>query len=134
MPRVLLLDDEPMIAMLIDEWFSDLGVEMVGPAQCVETALAAIEKEGRAIDAAILDVTLRKGDSYPVAETLKRLRIPFAFATGLGLGGLAPPFRDAPTLHKPFVFEDLEAMIKDIGELTVDVEGHRGEKVRVYCE
>jgi hypothetical protein len=56
-------------------------------------------------------VALESGDSYPVADALALQGVPYAFVTGHGLGGLAPGYREAPILTKPFQFEDLQRMI-----------------------
>jgi CheY-like chemotaxis protein len=67
--RVLILDDEPLIAMLLHDWLEELGYEAIGPANTVAQALAFVENDR--LDAAILDVSLHKTDCYPVADVLK---------------------------------------------------------------
>jgi DNA-binding NtrC family response regulator len=111
MPRFLLVDDEALIAAMLHEWVVELGFGVVGPAACVESALSLIAQEGKMLSGAILDVTLGHGDSCPIADELHRLGIPFAFATGHGIHALAPRFRGAMTLLKPFVFDDLHATL-----------------------
>jgi DNA-binding response OmpR family regulator len=111
MPRFLLVDDEALLAELLNDWLVELGHEVVGPVASVEDALPLIETEGNRLSGAILDVTLAHGDSYPIADELRRLGIPFAFATGHGVHGLDPRFRGAMTLLKPFVFDDLHAAL-----------------------
>jgi DNA-binding NtrC family response regulator len=111
MPRFLLVDDEALIAAMLHEWVVELGFDVAGPAACVESALALIAKEAKTLSGAILDVTLGQADSYPIADELHRLGIPFAFATGHGAHALAPRFRGAVTLLKPFVFDDLNATL-----------------------
>jgi CheY-like chemotaxis protein len=80
MPRILLVDDEALIAAMLHEWVVELGFDVAGPTACVESALALIVKEAKTLSGAILDVTLGQGDSYPIADELHRLGIPFAFA------------------------------------------------------
>jgi CheY-like chemotaxis protein len=97
--------------MLIGDWLRELGCEVVGPAENVARALEFIEAEGEALDAAMLDVTLREGESYAIADALKLRGIPFAFVTGHGVGGLAAGYRNAPLLDKPFMPDDLRQMV-----------------------
>lgn len=110
MPRILIVEDEPIISDMLCDWVSELGYEMAGPAYTVNRALAVIAR-GEPLDGAILDVTLSDGDSYPVAEELRRRRVQFAFATGHGVDALAPQFRDAATLIKPFAFDAFQAAL-----------------------
>ncbi len=110
-PRLLLVDDDPILAILVADWLSESGCEVVGPARTVKAALELVEKEGEALDGALLDVALDRGDSYPVADALALLGVPYAFVTGHGLGGLAPGYRDVPVLTKPFQSEDLQRTI-----------------------
>ena len=79
MARILVIDDEPLIAMAVSEWLADLGHVVVGPAADLASALALAEEP---IDAAILDVSLGKDDSAPVARRLIDKKIPFAVASG----------------------------------------------------
>ena len=91
MARILIVDDEPLIAMMAEEWLSELGHAVVGPAYDLDGALALTERDPP--NAAILDLTLGTYDSYPVAGHLRALAIPFAFASGHGRDALAPEFR-----------------------------------------
>ncbi len=100
MARILVLEDEALIAMVLEDWLAELSHETVGPVSSVTAALASIESAPP--DAAILDVTLRDGDSYAVAAALRARAIPFAFATGRGAESIDPRFADAPILGKPF--------------------------------
>ena len=110
-PRLLLVDDDPILALLLADWLGECGCDVVGPAQTVKAALELVEKEGGALDGALLDLAVQGGDSYPVADALALNGVPFAFVTGHGLGSLAPGYRNAPVLTKPFQFEDLQRMI-----------------------
>ena len=102
MPRVLVLDDEPMIGLLLQDWLSELGCETVGPATSVQGALNLLDKGP--VDAAILDVSLGDGDCTPVAEALGTRKISFALATGYEPGDVAARFAGSPILSKPFDF------------------------------
>jgi CheY-like chemotaxis protein len=111
-PRILILDDEPLIAMMVEEWLTELGCETVGPANSVSSALGLLQSDS--VDAAILDLSLGNEKSYAVADALRELRIPFAFATGYGESGMANRFNDTPVLSKPFDFRELK---RTLGEL-----------------
>ena len=109
MPRILVLDDEPLIAMMMEEWLAELGCETVGPASSVPSALGLIE--GTAIDGAILDVSLGNEESYSVADALRERGVPFAFATGREANGVAVRFKDVLILLKPFDFAEVKVVI-----------------------
>lgn len=106
--RVLIVEDEALIAMLLVDWMTELGHEGVGP---VATAAAALAIDSAAIDAALMAL-LRDGDSYEIAAQLQAHGIPFAFASGSGAEGLEDGFRERPILSKPFSFEDLEGLLR----------------------
>ena len=98
-PRVLVVEDEALIAMEIESALLDAGFAVVGPAASVAagTALAAAE----ALWAAVLDVNLAGELVFPVADALAGRRVPFLFVTGYSLEVLPPRFRDRPLLRKP---------------------------------
>jgi CheY-like chemotaxis protein len=116
LPRVLVVEDEPIIALMVREWLTELGCEPVGPARSVANAIELIN--GARLNGAILDVSLGKDDCSPVAEMLRREGIPFALATGHAADGLAGKYGDVLTLAKPY---DLEAMR---GVVTKMLNGH----------
>jgi CheY-like chemotaxis protein len=107
--RVLVLDDEPLIAMLLEDWLAELGHQPVGPAQTIQAALEFCG-DG-AVDAAILDLSISGQHSYEVADLLMAKAIPFAFATGHGAAALQPPYASAPILGKPFDFEQVKTIV-----------------------
>ena len=80
MTRILVIEDEPLIAMLLVDWLRELGYDPIGPASTVAKALDLIV--GSAPDAAIVDVSLNGESCHPVAEALRERDIPFVFATG----------------------------------------------------
>lgn len=84
--RILLVEDEPMIAFALEDMVIELGHEVVGPAFRLSDALALAGSER--IDAAVLDVNLNEQTSYPVADLLRERGIPFLFATGYAEGGI----------------------------------------------
>jgi CheY-like chemotaxis protein len=109
MSRVLVLDDEPLIAMMLEDWLAELGHETVGPARTIPAALALVEEQP--LHAAILDLSINGDLSYAVADALAARRVPFAFATGHGAAQLKPPHHKAPVLGKPFDFEAVKAVL-----------------------
>jgi CheY-like chemotaxis protein len=113
-PRLLLVDDDPILAILIADWLVETGCEVAGPARTVAAALEIVEAEGDRLDGALLDVALDTGESYPVADALALNGVPYAFVTGHGLGGVAADYRDAPLLSKPFQFEDLRRIVEQL--------------------
>jgi CheY-like chemotaxis protein len=107
--RVLVVEDEVLIGMLLEDMLSDLGYELAATAARVDEA-SAIARDGQ-FDAAILDVNLNGEEVYPVAEILAARGIPFVFATGYGERGLPPAHQNRPTLQKPFQQETLERQL-----------------------
>ena len=114
MPKILVVDDEPLIAMMIADWLADQGLETIGPAHSVSQALALLEKE--AADAAILDVSLGDDDCYGIAEALAVKGIPFAFATGHGADAMAERYAGIATVSKPFDFEIVRSVVAKLLE------------------
>jgi DNA-binding response OmpR family regulator len=108
--RILVVEDDMLIAMEIEEILQKLGCTVVGPVGKLEVALRLAASE--ALNAAILDVNIRGGHVYPVAELLRTRGIPFALASGYGDWALPPAFRDQPRLTKPFMRGELEAQVR----------------------
>ena len=98
--RILLVEDEPLVAMAIEDSLEVQNVGVVGPAGTVAEALELIAKGG--IDAALLDVTLRGERVDSVADALSARGIPFVFTTGHGAAGLPQSHQDRPVLTQPF--------------------------------
>jgi CheY-like chemotaxis protein len=103
--RVLVVEDEMMIRMLLDGMLTDLGHSVAGEAGAIDDAMT-LAKEAE-FDVAILDVNLNGQSITPVVEILVRRGLPFVFATGYGARGIPEPYRDSPTLQKPFQLEAL---------------------------
>ena len=108
--RILVVEDETLIAIDIELALEALGCEVVGPTGKLETAL--LLASGEELDAAILDVTVRGGKTFPVAEQLLTRGIPFVLASGYGDWALPEHLRDQPRLIKPFTSAQLEEMIR----------------------
>lgn len=98
--RVLVVEDEMLVFMLIESILQDNGCEVLPPASRVAAALEVARE--REFDAALLDVNLAGEPVYPVADMLCERGIPFIFLTGYGEDSLQPPYRDRPILAKPF--------------------------------
>ena len=107
--RIFIVEDEALVAMLMEDILMDLGHEVSAIAARLHQA-CDIARTG-AFDLAILDVNLDGKPSYPIAEALRERRIPFAFATGYGGMGLEQAFADVPALAKPYVTEDVRRLI-----------------------
>jgi CheY-like chemotaxis protein len=107
--RVLLVEDESMIRMLLEGMLTDLGHTVAAEAGGIEEALA-LAKEAD-IDVAILDVNLNNRPITPVVEVLIERGVPFVFASGYGQRGVPEPYRQNPTLQKPFQVEALAQAI-----------------------
>jgi CheY-like chemotaxis protein len=103
--RVLVVEDEAAISLLLEDMLLDFGCEVVGPAARLATALEVAGKE--ALDLAILDVNVAGEPIYPVAEALQARGVPFVFSTGYGSAGIRDEFRERPVLQKPFAQNDL---------------------------
>lgn len=97
--RILFVEDEPIVAMSVEDMLEELGIDIVGPAGTIDDALALVEHE--VIDAGLLDVNIHGERSYSVAEALIAKGIPVVFATGYGESGWAGA-PDAPILDKPY--------------------------------
>jgi CheY-like chemotaxis protein len=110
--RILIVEDEALVAMMLEDMLLDLGCIIVGPALRLQTAidLATVE----AIDGAVLDINLGSERSFPVAEILRARAVPFLFATGYGSSGLQPPFADTTVLAKPYSQAKLKRLLSAI--------------------
>ena len=105
--RILVVEDESLVAMLLETILEDMGCLAVGPAATVDEGLRMASDE--AVDAALLDVNVAGRQVFPIAQVLKDRGVPFIFSTGYGEGGLPDEWRGQPTLQKPFT----EAAVRD---------------------
>jgi CheY-like chemotaxis protein len=110
--RVLIVEDEMLIGMLLEDMLVDLGHEVAAVVPRLKDAMAAVERE--AFDLAILDVHLHGESAFPVAELLIGKSLPFVFATGYGERGLPEAYRGRPVLQKPFARDDLDRVLKSL--------------------
>jgi DNA-binding response OmpR family regulator len=108
--RVMLVEDEDLIAMMVEEFLNDLGCRLIGTAARLDDALAMAGM--LEVDVAVLDVNLAGKLSYPVAELLQARGISFIFATGYGVAGLPDKLRGTVVLSKPFTTDQLGAALR----------------------
>lgn len=118
--RVLVVEDEIFVAMMLEGMLDELGCEVVGPVAGVAQALAIIHAAGP-IDAAVLDVNLNGQKSYPVADALAARGVPFVFSTGYRKEALSNGHGGVPVLQKPFRLSELGGALE--GLLTHDAGG-----------
>ncbi|GJE17894.1 hypothetical protein AIGOOFII_2613 [Methylobacterium marchantiae] len=109
--RVLLVEDESLVAMLAEDMLLDLGCEVV-VAMRLDQALKHLQ--ATEFDLAVLDVNLGEARSYPVADILFERCIPFLFATGYGHVGVEPAYRSVPVMQKPYRKEQMEALLQHL--------------------
>ena len=110
--RVLVVEDEYLVASLIEEVLQSAGCIVSGPVSRLADALDAAERI--ACDVAVLDVNLAGERIYPVAEILSRRDVPFVFVTGYAAGGLPGEFAERPRICKPFKMADLLAALSTL--------------------
>ena len=107
--RVLMVEDEMIVAWLLEDMLRDLGCSVIGPAGNVKQALAMIEVE--AIDVAVLDVNLNGEMSYPIADALAARGVPFVFVTGYDKDRILDVYQSFPVLQKPFHRSELSDIL-----------------------
>ena len=107
--RVLVVEDEFLVSLLIEDQLERLGCQVGRTAATLAEAMAAVATER--FDIAVLDVNLNGERSFPVAGELKARGTPFLFATGFGAAGIDPAFADAPVLQKPYTEAQLQGAL-----------------------
>jgi CheY-like chemotaxis protein len=110
--RVLLVEDQMIVAMHIEDMLQAAGCTVVGPVGTLQAAIAMAREEP--LDVAILDVNLDGDKVYPAAEELLSRGIPFILATGFGELALPEKWRYRPRLSKPFLREQLEQLLSSV--------------------
>jgi CheY-like chemotaxis protein len=108
--RILVVEDELMIRMLLEDMLGELGYTVAAEAGRIDEALQAAKTAD--FDLAILDVNLEGEPVLPVADVLAARGRPFVFATGYGERGLPEAYRDRPTLKKPFQMDGLKQLLQ----------------------
>ena len=99
--RLLVVEDEYLIAAALERALEDRGAEVVGPAGYVEGALRLVEAEGDRLDGAVLDINLRGERVYPVADVLAARGVPFVFLTGYDAQVIPDTYAGVPRSEKP---------------------------------
>jgi CheY-like chemotaxis protein len=110
--KVLVLEDETLVSMMVEDMLIDLGCEVVGPFAKLDQALAFMASGDGQVDAALLDVNLGGVRSFPMAEALAGKGVPFVFTTGYDESGLPDAWRGRPTLRKPFMMGEMAEALK----------------------
>ncbi|HVY58999.1 MAG TPA: response regulator [Xanthobacteraceae bacterium] len=110
--RILVVEDELMIRMLLEDMLSDLGYTVAAEAGRIDEAMPLAHTAE--VDAAILDLNLNGQSVLPVAEVLAGRGVPLIFATGYGERGLPETYRGRPTLQKPFEQQSLDRALNQV--------------------
>src|SRR5215831_10154565 len=110
--RVLIVEDEAMIAGLIESILRAAGWSVAGPVATLERAFATIERER--LDAALLDVRVNGHDAFAVADVLMERDIPFVFVSGFTRKQMPPGYRDCAYIAKPFTPDAILALLEGV--------------------
>lgn len=113
--RVLVVEDESLVAMMLADMLAEIGCEVIGPVGTCAEALRLVD-DGHALDLGLLDVNLGGETAYGVADALARRAVPFIFVSGYGASGLDPRYADALVLAKPFEPAMLARVIGEVLE------------------
>lgn len=113
--KVLVVEDESLVAMLLETILEDFGCTPVGPISTVDEGVRTAEAE-RELDVALLDVNVAGREVFPVAEALAKRGVPMVFSTGYGEAGLPDEWRGSPVLQKPFTESAVrQALMRALG-------------------
>lgn len=108
--RVLIVEDEFLVAMMLEECLESLGYEVVGTMPSLEAGLAALETQH--FDVAMLDMNLSGQSSEPIAQALEGKGTPFLFVTGYGKAGVPAQYQTRQIVQKPFRLADLQKALE----------------------
>ena len=109
--RILLVEDEALVALMMQDLLKEAGHEVVGPYGTVSDAMHALNSN--ALDGAILDINLSGGSVYPAAEALSEAGVPFVFVTGYDAASIDERYKDVPILQKPIERQQLTNLFVD---------------------
>ncbi|WP_298721136.1 response regulator [uncultured Ferrovibrio sp.] len=112
--RVLILEDEPLVSMLLEGLMEDFGCVVFGPFLRIAPAIEFIRERHQEIDVAILDVNVGGERSFAVADLLHELGVPFVFASGYDEAGIAERWRMWPNLGKLFYEAELKTTLSQV--------------------
>jgi DNA-binding response OmpR family regulator len=111
--RILVVDDEMLVAMMLEDMLMELGYEVVGPASSLDEGLELAASEP--LDCAIIDLNLGRGVlSTPIAEVLNERRVPFLLATGYGASAQTDGLEHSGLLGKPFSTSDVQVALEAV--------------------
>lgn len=108
--RVLVVEDEMLVLIMIEDMLADLGCESVASTATVDQAIALIDAQN--FDIAMLDMNLNGDNSYAVAAALAARTVPFIFSTGYSGQTVRDEYRDRPVLRKPFSEKELGGILR----------------------
>jgi DNA-binding response OmpR family regulator len=108
-PRILVVEDDTILAMALEAVLQDEGYTVVGPLARLDEALQVAEQEE--LDGALLDISIIGGSVFPVAEALDRRGVPFLLASGYDDRIMRKASKDWPRLMKPYPLEELTARL-----------------------
>ncbi len=111
--RALVVEDEVLMAMMVEEMLRELGYEVAALSTHLDQAVLLARTA--AFDFALLDINLNGQHSFPVADVVRSRGLPLVFATGYGSRILIPPYLDSPLLQKPFSLEELRRTLIGVG-------------------
>lgn len=106
--KVFLVEDESLVAMMIEAMVEELGATVIGTGRRIDEALHFVSSRHRDIDVAILDINLGGSHSYEIAQVAHSHGIPIVFSTGYDDGYIMEEWRGRPLLGKPFQLSELE--------------------------
>jgi hypothetical protein len=115
--RVLVVEDEFLIAAMVQDMLSDLGYDCLGPLITLEAGVAAAASEQ--FEAAIINLVIQGRHSYEIVEILAARGIPFCFASGLGKEDVSEPWRDRPFLTKPYTLVNVRDFLLGISQVAL---------------
>jgi AmiR/NasT family two-component response regulator len=118
--RVLVIEDEYLIAMEIAEVLENAGAQIVGPAASLTRAAKLIRQNG--FDMAVVDVKLRDGEAYQLVEALQAAGVPLVFLTGLEQAQISEAYRTLPHVIKPFGHRQLVSALADLNHYRMSPE------------
>jgi CheY-like chemotaxis protein len=113
--RLLVVEDEYLVAADLTASLESLGAEVIGPAASVEEALSLLDTNGGRLDGAVLDINLHNERVYPVADVLTARGIPFVFTTGYDAAAVPTAYAWAPRCEKPVDKTQLVWWLSNVG-------------------
>src|SRR5262249_7282228 len=126
--RIMIVEDEALVAMIVSDALVDLGYSVVGPFSRAADAVAAIRNEE--VDAAILDINLGGERGYPLAQQLTDHRVRFMFITGCGTESIDGRFADVPVLQKPIERPMLQRILVRSNVIPIELQSSARAAVR----